>query len=104
MAARVKAFHFLFNRLNFFFKLNLFILKRLLRFSFSEDDRLLVIKLLLEACSGEVLPGHAPLSEGLFLDEHSLFIFNLSALHEKNFALVLLFGLHLADFCLELID
>ena len=104
MAARVKALHFLFNRLNFFFKLDLFILKRLLGFSFSEDDRLLVIKLLLEACSGEVLPGHAPLSEGLFLDEHGLFIFNLSALHEKNFALVLLIGLQLADFCFKLID
>ena len=104
MAARVKALLFLFNRLNCFFKFDLFILKCLLGFSFSEDDRLLVIKLLLEACSGEVLPGHTPLSEGLFLNEHGLFIFNLSALHEKNFALVLLFGLHLADFCLELID
>ena len=104
MAARVKAFYFLFNRLNFFFELDLFILKCLLGFSFSEDDGLLVIKLLLETCSGEILPSHTPLSQGLFLDEHSLFIFNLSALHEKDFALMLLVSLQLTDFCLKLID
>ena len=68
MAARVKALLLLFNRLDLFFKLDLFILKCLLRFSFSEDDGLFVVKLLLETCSGEVLSRHTPLSQGLLLN------------------------------------
>ena len=81
MSARIKAFLF-FDRLDFSLEFDLLILESLLGFSLGQDDGLLVIKLLLEACGREVLPGHAPLTQGLFLDEHSLFIFDLSALYE----------------------